>query len=162
MKKFVFFLFLSGMGMLIFNACKVEGPPGPDGKDGNANVKTMNITIESSKWSGGYSGYDALVDCPIITQSVIDSGAVMCYLKVDDMSLALPVSVWNESYTTHWFFASQLKQILFLTQDDDNYTLRPDKVTIKVVAIESSDLVQKANIDLKDYEAVKEAFHLKE
>lgn len=64
------------------------GPQGPagedgvDGKDGNANVSSTFYTVQSTDWTGSsvkvYS-----INAPELTQSVVDSGAVIVYQKVD-------------------------------------------------------------------------------
>ncbi|MFZ2978661.1 MAG: hypothetical protein WA057_03250, partial [Candidatus Magasanikiibacteriota bacterium] len=38
--------------LVLLNGCKKEGPEGPAGKDGNANVQSSTITFSTWLWDG--------------------------------------------------------------------------------------------------------------
>ena len=71
------------------------GPPGPAGPAGNANVKTDTFTVAAAAWgnpsgymletgSGGYTEYFMLTyvrNNNTITQSVLDNGMVLVFMK---------------------------------------------------------------------------------
>ena len=52
MKKTIYTLLFLLVGLVAFNSCKkeVEGPQGPAGKDGNANIETHIVSVKASDW----------------------------------------------------------------------------------------------------------------
>ncbi|HYV91862.1 MAG TPA: hypothetical protein VE978_08765 [Chitinophagales bacterium] len=91
MKKLVAVLF-SFCAIASFHSC--QGPEGPPGLNGVANIITYNITTNSSSWSwdGTNDLYYTDVQIPDITQSVIDAGTVQAFYSNSDFSyfIALP------------------------------------------------------------------------
>jgi len=167
MKKIVTIM----LGLLIatsmLSACKkkeVVGPTGPAGPTGNANVKSFIIETTAADWAGDQvTGYQAGFEVPIITDAIADNGAVMCYVVWGNSGyLALPYSYNYGTYTRYWSFEYLTEYIYLKVKDDDGYTPNPGDglAMIKVVAISSTGLMQNPNLDLTDYEAVKEAFDL--
>ncbi len=148
------------------SACKKEkvvGPAGPAGSAGNANVKSMTFTTVTADWIGdGAAGYEISLNVPIITADIYSTGAVMCYLEVSGTTFALPYSYLNSGYTRHMLFTYNEGTILVKRRDDDGATSNPgvSNAKIRVVAISSTGMIQNPNLDLTDYEAVKEAFDL--
>ncbi len=151
--------------VLFISSCKVEGPAGPageDGVDGNANVRTQIIRVATTDWQGGpISGYEAQKAASIVTQNIVDSGVVLCYLKQGSRYYSIPSSNFVVieddgglyAWTRHFIFSHSLNAVQFTIQDDDGETVTPSsQVEFKIVAISSSEVV--ASINTKDYYAV--------
>lgn len=161
MKKMMFL----AMILMVFAGCKkeVEGPAGPRGADGNANVQSEEITVLSTDWEGGSNGFFAEVPCSVITEDIAATGAVMAYLKAGDYYQALPYSIWStSSWTTHVLFDYTAGSIGFIFQDDDGFTPSPGERVFKVVAIESRVLEANPTLDLANYDDVKRVLNLTE
>jgi hypothetical protein len=82
MKKLLVFFSI----IVLLSSCAKDGDPGAQGPTGNANVKSKTFTITPGQWqSSGTVGTDyyKFIDLTFasITQSVIDNGAVLVYLK---------------------------------------------------------------------------------
>lgn len=60
---------------LLFMACTVDGEPGTDGKDGNANVTT--ITFNNSTFKDGTNNFSIKA----IDKDIVNYGAVLAYMK---------------------------------------------------------------------------------
>lgn len=155
-------------------SCKVEGPQGPEGQqgaDGNANVKTQLITVTPANWMGEGYFIQAQKQCPIITAEIVNSGAVLCYMRDGTNSyIPLPYTFtnWYEDetgrvilYNSHSLFVYSPGAINFIFQDDDAMTQAPAaNIIFKVVAIASSEVV--ANLNTNNYEEVARALNLKD
>lgn len=151
-KRLTLFSFLL-TGILFTSACKKEGPVGPAGADGNANVRSEIISVLSSHWDGGASLYTAVESSNVITENIFSTGAVLCYLRSGDGNVytPLPFSINYGSYTTHMGFEYVVGEIAFFFQDDDALTPAPGNRTFKVVAIESRTLEANPEITDMDY-----------
>lgn len=146
-------------------ACKKEeGPVGPQGPTGNANVQSQMITVLSSEWEDDGYLYSFTTPCSIITQEIAESGAVLCYLENNGIYRPIPFSVTfeGENTITHMGFEHMVNEIYFFFQTDDGMTPAPGNRNFKVVAIESSGLAANPGVDLHDYKEVKQAFGLTE
>lgn len=154
MKKNVF-LILTLLSTLV--ACTKEGPQGPPG---NANV--VSSTITSSSWEYSNPSWSITFTYPAITQDIIDKGAVLVYLKVGQGYNQLPVTIYqSSSYSSSLEVASFVGGVkVFWTDSDLTQPNNPGQQSFKVVVIAASGLAQNPNIDFKNYEAVKQAFHL--
>jgi hypothetical protein len=63
------------------SACK-KGDTGSAGTDGNANVKSYQITVKSADWSSSsLLGINAYPKLAALTDSVLNYGAVILYVK---------------------------------------------------------------------------------
>lgn len=162
-KRILMLLVIASISTII--GCAKDGKDGKDGLPGpagNANVKSTLITVYTSDWSGGGNGYSVSKYVPIITQDIVDGGAVMCYEKDGSNYIALPVSAWFGSYTRHAFFAYSTNNIEIIYQDDDGLSPNPGMITFKIVAIASSARLANPNVDYSNYEEVKRVFKLEE
>jgi hypothetical protein len=158
------------LGLLVvttlLGACKkkeVEGPAGPAGADGNANVKSATFSTVAADWTGdGVEGYSITLSTPIITADIVATGAVMCYMDISGTTYALPYSYLYNGFSRHMLYTYETGAITVSRRDDDGATTNPGTsgATIKVVAISSTGLIQNPNLDLSNYEEVKEAFDL--
>lgn len=115
-----------------------------------------------SNWIGGGDGFSATVFVDFITQDVHDNGAVMCYIKEENDWLALPLTLSNgmNSWTSHYVFLTFSGGVEFVFYDDDGITLNPGTRTFKIVAISAAGMTQNPDVDLHDYEQVRQTFHL--
>lgn len=62
--------------------CSKPGPVGPAGASGANNVSSFYYTV--STWQNSGTTYYANITVPAITQTVLDSGAVLLYLNGTD------------------------------------------------------------------------------
>lgn len=158
------------LGLLVvttfLGACKkkeVEGPTGPAGADGNANVKSLTVATVAGDWTGdGTAGYSITLSAPLITADIVATGAVMCYLEFGGSTYALPYSYFYQGYSRHMLFTYGEGTVTVRRIDDDGLTTNPGSASskIKIVAISSTGLMQNPNLDLSNYEEVKTAFDL--
>jgi hypothetical protein len=166
---------LGALAMVLMVGCEStiveQGPPGPrglDGRDGNANVFSLNFdfTMADAIINGKVASVQ--FDVPGITPSVVDEGAVLVFFREQGTWTALPY--------TFGFDNPDLQAVDFLVTfgygyDDgflevfyeasaEGVSLEdmPDR-EMKAVVIDGFPM-SKAGIDLTDYEAVKAFLHL--
>ena len=80
MKRINYFLALILFG-IIFASCTKQGPTGPQGAQGNANVTSNSYTITS--WTTGNYFYYTNLSVPALTSSILNSGAIEVYWSID-------------------------------------------------------------------------------
>lgn len=148
--------------MTLFSSCKKEGPAGPAGKDGNANV--VSSTITSSSWAYAAPSWVITFTNPAITQEIINSGAVLVYLKVGNSYNQLPLTFYPSSdYSTTIEVSTFVGGLsLFWTDSDLIQPINPGSRTFKVVVIAASGRIQNPNVDYSNYEEVKSTFNLED
>lgn len=149
--------------MTIFSSCKKEGPEGPAGKDGvDGNANVVSSTITSSAWAYNAPSWAITFTYPAITQEIINSGAVLVYIKVGNNYNQLPLTFYqSSSYSTTievTTFAGGLS--LIWTDSDLTQPNNPGSQTFKVVVIAASGMIQNPNVDYSNYEEVKSTFNL--
>jgi hypothetical protein len=166
MKKYSFLLSLILLiGSICLSSCSSkEGPAGPAGtagKDGNANVKSQIIEVNASEWEDivNGNGYDVSKTCSIITSSIVNNGAVLAYVEQDGAYIALPTRL--DAFEVNITYAYEVSTIGFAVEFD-NIVPNPENTKFKVVAISSSTLIENPNLDLKNYNEVKQALNLKD
>ena len=147
---------------ILFQSCKKEGPVGPAGKDGNANVQSSTITFSNWSWESTSKYEYCDFTWPSITSSIANSGAVIIYISTPSGWVALPRTIYpNTTYSESQRFYYNIGSFRIIVQDSD---LSPPAAlgtwTIKVVAIESSGIKTNPNLDFSDYSAVKLQFGL--
>lgn len=158
------------MGATSFSSCKKKDEEikkqieEHEANKPHSSVKSMEITVSSSDWALNSGVYSSTKPCSIITQSIFNKGAVMCYLKDGDNYFPLPytLSFGPTNWISHYLFIYSVNSIHFEIYDDDGGTLAPGTRVYKVVAIESTGLKQNPNVDLSNYYSVKEAFNLED
>lgn len=82
--NFLFAAFL----MLVFSGCSQEGPQGPAGLDGNANV-TASPWYSPTSWNGTAGNWYFDVKNSAISQDIVESGAILAYVS-------LPGDLYND------------------------------------------------------------------
>ncbi|SIN83202.1 hypothetical protein [Chitinophaga niabensis] len=88
-----YFMLLTGS--LLFISCKKEGPMGPPGTNGNANVHSGTVSLTNTDWkwasswalitstgtSTFYATRYAEINTELITQEIADKGSVQVFFK---------------------------------------------------------------------------------
>src|SRR6056297_1116866 len=140
--RLTLFSFILMIGIAFTGCEKDEGPVGPQGPSGNANVQSQIITVLSSNWEDEGFLYSFTSPSSIITEEIAENGAVLCYLQYDDIYRPIPFSatIEGDDTTTHLGFEYSVEEIYFFIQSEDGMTPEPGNRTYKVVAIESSGL----------------------
>jgi len=149
----------------LVHSCKKEGPPGPAGKDGNANVKTTTITFSSWTWDGnaGYSFADFTWGA--ITSDIVNTGGVFIYVSNGSGGwLPLPRTIFpTSSYTQSQRYIYSTGFFRVIVQDSD--LLPPVSLgtwTIKILAVAGSLREANPNLDWSNYEAVRARLRLRD
>lgn len=161
-KILLLFVFISAF---VFSACTKEGPPGPAGEDGNAEVHTVLLNANSFAWDGTYYWrYATWSNVSILTADVNASGAVMLYETNGSGGwFAVPYSFnLGNDVSAHTFFqhaTGQVRVYVALSDDSDPGSYSS---TFKLVCIPSSARKAHPDLNLTDYEEVKKTFHLKD
>jgi hypothetical protein len=145
--------------MTIFSSCSKEGPAG---KDGNANV--VSSTITSSSWVYNDPTWAITFNYPAITQEIINSGAVLVYMKVGNNYNQLPLTFYQSSSYSTTIEASNFVGglTLFWTDSDLTQPINPGSRTFKVVVISASGMMQNPDVDYSNYEEVKTIFNIED
>jgi hypothetical protein len=161
------------MVMLAFIACQKTGPIGPagtnganglngtNGKDGNANVKSLTVSIAPSIWSGTSStGYFYSYPVPDITADIANKGLVLGYLQSSNGGwLAMPWTSFYSTYSTQYNYTYYTGYFQAQIKDSDLISIRPTAtLSFKIVIIAASGL--KADVDYTSYSAVRKAYNL--
>ncbi|MEQ8910292.1 MAG: hypothetical protein RIC95_13925 [Vicingaceae bacterium] len=149
----------------IFASCEKEGPEGPtgpagkDGVDGNANVSS-SLTVSS--WTYDDPSWVANLSIPAITQDIVNTGAVLAYIKTQDTFYQIPITFYQTStYSTSVEVETKLGGVSIYWTDSDRTTpVNPGSQTFKIIVIASSDRIKKSGIDVSDYEQVISEFNL--
>jgi len=173
------FILITTALILLFNltSCVKEGPQGPpgkdginglngqDGQDGNANVKTTVFQVTPSDWTQTSSDIYYLKYLSIITNDIVDNGAVLVYWKSTNSNSyqALPMT-WPSSNTKiyRYWYSSTLLEVEIVQADGTTPTLPSTTYTYKVVAIEGDYASRPLPINIKNYSEVKKYFNLKD
>lgn len=153
-------LVIFGLAIISIVGCTKEGPIGPAGADGNANV--VSSSFSSSNWVFGSPNWSLVLVYSAITQEIIDNGAVLVYLKNGQSYLQLPLTIYpTANYSTSLEVASFVGGVkIFWTDSDLVQPNNPGNREFKVVAIAATGLAQNPDLDYTNYEAVKQAFNL--
>lgn len=124
----------------------------------HSQVNSTTITV--SNWTGDGDGYFASAQVDFITQDIHDNGAVMCYIKDGNSWLAMPITLSTGSWISHYLFSTQVGKVNFSCYDDDGFTPEPGMQEFKIVAITSIGMIHNPDVNLNNYEEVKDAFNL--
>lgn len=159
---------------LALNACDSNGPTGPQGPPGNANVHTVTIEfLADDMIIDGASGVASLAfDVPTITPSVVDDGAVLAFFAAEGTWTALPYTYAYEStrleavdHTIEFGYgfehddAGGFVEFFYEPSIPEVDATKPGNQRVKVVVIDGFP-VGKSGLDLHDHDAVMEYFGL--
>jgi hypothetical protein len=160
---------------LVLSGCKKEpvkgekgdtgpaGTNGTNGKDGNANVVagTVNVTT----WTYSEPVYYVNIPSQSITQSIINTGAVLVYVKLDENVWSqLPLTIYNDPTYSSTLEVITTLNLVHIQWTDSDLTQpgTPPPLTFKIVVIASTGTLLASKADPSNYEEIKEAFNLKD
>ena len=165
MKNRITILVITVLFVSILPGCKKEGPPGPAGKDGNANVKSTTHTFSNWYWNSSYAYDYADFTWGEITSDIVNSGSVFVYLS-DGIGgwIPLPRTVFpSSSYSQSQRYVYYQGGFSIIVQDSDlTQPGNPGTWTIKVLSVAGSVRTANPDLDWNNYEAVKTALNLSE
>jgi hypothetical protein len=150
---------------LTFTSCKKgdTGPAGTNGTNGtNGNANVVSSTVTTSGWSYNAPSWKVSFTYAAITQAVIDKGAVLVYAKVGNAYNQLPLTFYPAAtYSSTWEVSTYLGGIDVIATDSDlTQPANPGSWTFKIVVMTASARLAHPNLNLKNYNEVKQAFNL--
>lgn len=130
-------------------------------RSGGPQAKGIVFEIQPEDWvaENDSAMLHADFEVPELTDAILDHGAVMVYLSFDDGQYeALPEVYDYDSYTA----IHSKGWVTVQVRDVDGYKVRPFKNEIwaKIVLIDAQKLALHPNVDLTNYEQVKQTFHV--
>jgi hypothetical protein len=94
--KIFLVLFLSFSVLLI--SCSKDGEQGPPGQDGNANVLSITVSVDSSNWQefelNNTTYFETTVGLSELTAEIVEKGALLVYLKIGNQLTPLPLTFY--------------------------------------------------------------------
>jgi hypothetical protein len=128
---------------------------------GNANVMSVQYTVQPNNWIGNLDGYSATLNVPEITSDIYTNGTVLVYIYNLQNSTfnMLPYTNVDNSSTIYMDFDAYVGNIIlyFKTIDNGvNTTQAPNGTEIfKVVIVEGTPLTAlKENVNVTNYISV--------
>lgn len=122
--------------LLFFIACTKEGKTGPQGPEGNANVKSVNFGVQAGDWQ--YQPGSAYLEhmMPEITKAIYDSGTINLYWHVNNSWVALPVTFPLDTITrTMGYNYDEGKLRIVVTNSDGTTPLSLNTANYRAVVI---------------------------
>ena len=160
MKKLFFGAFVAFMALSI-SSC---------GSSGSGSSTTTEITITSGQWSAsGTPGqpnflYVYSQTMSSITQSVVDNGYVLCYIKFSGTNTQyspMPYTETYSGYTVNYYHQYQQGTLFIVRKDSDLNTVAPSgTITVKVVVVSTKDAPLLDGVNTNNYVEVKQALQL--
>lgn len=145
---------------------------GPKGDTGNANVASSTVTVQPNDWYWDNTSWRVDLDYDAIDADIDDYGAVLVYMSNGNTWRLLPFTFYytdldeegNVLYCSSSLEVSTYLRGLsiFWTENDFYDGYRPEEHVFKIVVIASSVYEARSDVDYSNYEAVKEAFQIKE
>lgn len=148
-------------------ACTKEGPAGPAGTNGNANVIVINHPLDSLNDSHSIS----VIMPASVTPGMVDSGLILVYYFGEvtggcNLWYPSPGLGCGSNYQTRWYYAKQFNEVYLSIKNPDGGTYTGNtKVIAKtkvVIATGTTFLSGKKDIDFGNYEEVKRYLNLKD
>lgn len=156
-----------------------KGDPGPQGPPGNANVVTINYTIDPNDWilsltppfgpgDEGFFLYDVR-SIPDITQEIIDFGLVVAYYHDNGFYLPLPYTkYYKETTPSTYLWEETLDMVISPGNCQINFTssdfFTPEgsaqAIDIRLVLVDGLARKQHPDLDWSNYLLVKERLRL--
>lgn len=145
-------IFLSAILVALFTSCSKN-------KYGNTDIISDTYTVS---WTFVDPSYKTEISESLITQDIIDNGAVMVYKSNGNGGwIALPYTLpLNATYSSTYSFVLYDGGLTVWKTDTDMLTLDPGTTTFKVVILSQQGLIQHPGLDLTDYEAVEKELNL--
>jgi hypothetical protein len=156
------FLILSFVLITLISACKKDDEAHP--------AEVTSVTKSASTWTYTSPYYHITLDAPAITSSNINTAAVMVYFSTGGNWVALPYTQYNNTSPNYYMgynVGTGTVQITWVYNTSASAGVDPNEyygTTVKYKVVVISSAARKANpdLDLNNYEAVKEMYNLKE
>ncbi len=139
---------------------------------GSGSSSTSEFTITSGQWvangTAGTSNYAYVYAHTMssITQSIVDYGYVLCYIKFVGTPVQyapLPLTQTYSGYTVNYNFQYEQGTLFIVRKDSDLNTVAPSgSITIKAVVVSTRDMPLLEGVDKNDFQAVNHALQLEE
>jgi hypothetical protein len=145
--------------LLLASTATFTGCTKDDGPNGNANLEHFTYTVQANQWyTYGVLGqpgfqYYRQFDVPEVTQDVMDNGAVMVYIKQDDLFYPLPAITDNDGWVNTIQFNVYPGMVEVFVEDTDFQTENPGTMTFKIVIFDQLKSLPNS-LDIKDYNQV--------
>lgn len=146
---------------------------GPQGPEGNANVKSSTVTVKTSDWYwDNNTSWRVDISFDAIDANITDYGAVLVYMDDDTGATwrQLPLTFYYEAQDdqgVYRLYSSSLEVSsydngvsIFWTENDFFDGFRPTEHRFKIVVIAASYYNSRSDVDYSDYQAVKAAYQL--
>lgn len=145
-------IFLCAILVALFTSCSKN-------KYGNTDIISDTYTVS---WTFVDPSYKTEISESLITQDIIDNGAVMVYKSNGNGGwIALPYTLpLNATYSSTYSFVLYDGGLTVWKTDTDMLTLDPGTTTFKVVILSQHGLIQHPGLDLTDYKAVEKELNL--
>jgi hypothetical protein len=131
---------------------------------------TTEITITGGQWAAsGTAGqpnfaYVYSHTMSSISQSVVDNGYVLCYIKftgTNTQYAPMPYTETYSGYTVNYYHQYQNGTLFIVRKDSDLNTIPPSgSITIKIVVVTTKDAPLLDGVNTNDYVQVKQALQL--
>lgn len=157
----------------MLSSCKKENYDDkyqPIGSYGNASIITSN-TVTLNNWSEDWDDginyeYSSVISWPALSQSIVDNGMVMVYLKDGSDWIAMPLSYADDTYSSqnwNFYYTAGSATISVSGYDDDGSWLASDfsGTSVKIVAISNEARSLHPEVDFNNYAEVESVFGLK-
>jgi hypothetical protein len=135
------------------------GPAGPAGANGNANVKSQTSTNLNWTFNAATKAYETNVAASIITQDIVDKGAVLVYVQEGNTSAQLPTSTMYDAATIVFLdfeYSVGNVKLSFLNSDLDNVLVPQSTMRFKIVAMTASAKTGNLDPNLSSFETGQE------
>jgi hypothetical protein len=160
---------LAGIALAIgitITSCKKgdTGPQGPQGNNGVSGIVNTTLTAPASSWTWDNTTKtsDAQFYVAALSQSIVNTGAVMAYEDAGSgIWIPLPstfVAAANLTYHTSFYFKLNTIQISRFVSDESNPGQYPS--TFRLVVIPPA--MVKPNVNMNNFAEVKSAYNLTE
>jgi hypothetical protein len=145
-------IFLSTILVALFTSCSKN-------KYGNTDITSGTYVVG---WTFDAPSYKTQISEPLITQDIIDNGAVMVYMSNGNGGwIALPCTLpIDDTYASTFSFVLYDGGLTVWKTDTDMLTLDPGTTTFKVVILSQHGLIQHPGLDLTNYIEVEKELNL--
>jgi hypothetical protein len=143
-----------------------KGPEGDPGPEGNANVRTYDLTTSSSGWvkvgTAGNSGYGYKAVWSMASYNYnFETDLLMVYLDRGTSIIALPYTLHLEtntySYDRTFTYKANNAQLSIEVYDSDFQTKNPSTLNYKIII--AKGMTGKTNIDWSNYNNALQQLH---
>lgn len=166
MKKIITILVFTAL--VFFAGCTKKGETGPAGKEGSANISATVFSISSWAWTS--PNYYKNLSVPEITTDNLSSAAIMVYFsKGNSTWTALPFTQYNSPSNYFMGFNTSVGNVQVtwiydssLSSGDNPNIYYGVNIQCKVVVIPKAARDAHPDVNLNNYNEVKEVFKIKD